>query len=99
MHRLSSAYMVGLVESIRARVENAGRCELSLDQKAQLWWSKAVHIAAIPVSLTAPLPLIGTGSQALYGAGMSIPFVGYCLAGRIDAVGPGSTTPSWAACA
>ena len=81
------AYFVGLVESVRARVEHAGRCDLTPMQAKDLWFSKAVHLLSIPVTLVAPLPFIATGDQGLYAIGMAIPFFGYLFAGVLEVCG------------
>ena len=74
------AYEIGLKESVRVRVEYAGRCHLTEVQASELWWTKVTFLATIPLGLLVPMPIIALGKQVAYGVGLFvIPFVRLCM--------------------
>ena len=74
---------MGLIESVRVRVEYAGRCHLTEIQASQLWWSKVVFAIMVPVSLLVPMPIMTLGQQFPYlFAQFGIPFVRHATVQR-----------------
>jgi hypothetical protein len=96
----NAAYMIGLVEAIRSRVEYAGRIALSADQSAELWWMKACYLIGVPLALALPLPLMATNKQMYFISSNLIPFLVYLMIGIADELGPpgGGATPLGRSC-
>ena len=85
----NAAYYVGLVESVRVRMEHVGRCHLTKRQAAEVWYGKAVAMTMIPWGLLLPLPLIQTGNQYLWLACVPFPFLAYVGVALVETFGPG----------
>ena len=84
------AYASALPENIRARVEAAGRCDLSGPHQKALTWSKVVMLLSVPAAIMLPLPLMGTGVQSLFLLANVVPFLAYLISVYLMEFGPGS---------
>jgi hypothetical protein len=82
----NAAYVVGLSERVRTRVEEFGRVKLQDTEAAALVWSKAVHMALLVVVVPAAV-WSGTYISWLV---VFIPFLAFWLGGVAEAV----ATPS-----
>jgi hypothetical protein len=71
----NAAYYIGLVESVRVRMDHVGRVHLTERQADDLWFGKAVAISMLPWALLLPMPLIAAGGQFTWIGSLPIPFL------------------------
>jgi hypothetical protein len=103
------AYVMGLSERVRARVEHMGRAELADVEAAALVRTKTVHVGLIVAAVVVAVWVGGTGGPNVYQGNVkkmlmwkfmalcTLPFAPFTIGGAAEAFAPGASNLQTAA--